>query len=426
MYVSPTFARNCRRRGTVAVFIALCLTVLIGILAITLDGGLLLTESHHAQAVADAAAMAAATDLWVNSGINGGTDPSGTAAASALATASANGYTNDGVTSIVTVNIPPESGDNKGKAGFAEVIVQYNLRRGFSAIWGKGTLPVIARSVASGLPGSIGILILDPTISDSLEIDGNLHILNDGKIMVNSTDSAATQVANTATLICGGLNLTGNLDNDGSITYTGGGSVKTGVPPVSDPLINIPEPVPSGTNFGNVTCSGSYTLQPGIYTSITVNNGATVTLQPGIYYLGTKSNPGNGLKVGSGATLTGNGIMFYNQSGDKFDLKQSGPVDLTPPTTGPYKGISFFQPRDDTQEIHIESISNVKMSGTFYAHSGEFDFRPDGASTTFNMGNYICDQMEAGQGYSSSGKSNGQINLNPGTAAPSQRPMLVE
>src|SRR5579871_1396830 len=115
-----------------------------------------------------------------------------------------------------------------------------------------------------------------------------------------------------------------------------------------------------------------------------------------------------------------------NQSGDKFDLKQSGPVDLTPPTTGPYKGISFFQPRDDTQEIHIESISNVKMSGTFYAHSGEFDFRPDGASTTFNMGNYICDQMEAGQGYSSSGKSNGQINLNPGTAAPSQRPMLVE
>ena len=66
------------------------------------------------------------------------------------------------------------------------------------------------------------------------------------------------------------------------------------------------------------------------------------------------------------------------------------------------------------------------MSGTFYAQQGEFDFRPDGSDTVFNMGNYICDQMEAGQGYSSGGKSNGQIRLNPGTAASTQRPTLVE
>src|SRR5207245_5961252 len=138
-----------------------------------------------------------------------------------------------------------------------------------SAIWGKGTLPVTARAVASGIPGTIGILILNPTIADSLEIDGNLHILNDGKITVNSTDSSATQVASTATLICGGLNLVGNLTNDGSITYTNGGGANIGVPPVADPLASIPEPVPSGTNHGNVTCSGTDPLQPRIYTSIT-------------------------------------------------------------------------------------------------------------------------------------------------------------
>src|SRR5438128_1249831 len=159
MYLSATSLTHSRRRGTVAVFIALSLTVLVGILAITLDGGLMLTESRHAQVVADAAALAAASDLFENSGINGGTDPSGTAAASALATAKANGYSNDGTTSVVTVNIPPQSGDYVGKAGFAEVIVQFNLQRGFSAIWGKGTLPVTARSVASGVPGSVGILI---------------------------------------------------------------------------------------------------------------------------------------------------------------------------------------------------------------------------------------------------------------------------
>ncbi len=426
MYLSPTFLPYSPRRGTVAVFIAICLTVLVGVLAITLDGGLMLTESRHAQVVAEAAAIAAAADLFDNSAINAGKDPTGTAAASALSTAKANGYSNDGTTSVVTVNIPHQSGDYVGKDGYAEVIVQYNLTRGFSAIWGKGTLPIKARAVASGIPGNIGILILNPTISDSLEIDGNLHILNDGKITVNSTDASATQVANTATLICGGLNLVGNLANNGSITYTNGGGAQTGVSAVADPLASIPEPVPAGTNHGNVTCSGTYTLQPGIYNSITVNNNAVVTMQPGIYYLGTKTSPGNGIKVDTGATLTGTGVMFYNQSGDKVNFQGAGPVDLTPPTTGPYKGISFFQPRADTQEIHIESKSNVTMSGTFYAQKGEFDFRPDGANVAFNMGSYICDQMEAGQGYSSSGKSNGQINLNPGKAAPTQRPTLVE
>src|SRR5205807_8502251 len=178
-------------------------------------------------------------DLFQNSAVNGGSDPSGTAAASALATASANGYTNDGITSVVTVNIPPQTGDYVGKAGFAEVIVQYNLKRGFSAIWGNGTLAVTARAVASGLPGNVGILILNPSIPYSLEIDGNLRILNDGKITVNSTDSSATQVASTATLVCGGLNLVGGLNSNGSITYTNGGGVTTGIAPVADPLAKI-------------------------------------------------------------------------------------------------------------------------------------------------------------------------------------------
>src|SRR5438132_8186730 len=320
MYLAPTFLPYSRRRGTVAVFLALSLTVLVGILAITLDGGLMLAESRHAQAVADAAALAAASDLFDNSAANGATDPSGTAAASALATANANGYTNDGITSVVTVNIPPQTGDYVGKAGYAEVIVQRNLKRGFSAIWGQGTLPITARSVASGIPGNIGILILNPTITDSLEIDGNLHILNDGKITVNSSDSGATQVASTATLICGGLNLVGNLDNHGSITYTNDGGAQTGVSAVTDPLASIPEPVPAGTNHGHVTCSGTHTLQPGIYNSITVNNNAAVTMQPGIYYLGTQTSPGNGIKVNTGATLTGTGVMFYNQSGDKVNF----------------------------------------------------------------------------------------------------------
>ena len=52
-----------RRHGAVAVQVAICLTVLLGVAALAVDGGILMAERRHAQAAADAAALAAAVDL---------------------------------------------------------------------------------------------------------------------------------------------------------------------------------------------------------------------------------------------------------------------------------------------------------------------------------------------------------------------------
>src|SRR5207247_7804906 len=85
--------------------------------------------------------------------------------------------TNDGTQSIVTVNIPPKSGDYAAPqyTGYAEVLVQFNQPRNFSKIFGSGTIPVYARSVALGAPiaGDVGILVLDPTTKDSLNTQGS-------------------------------------------------------------------------------------------------------------------------------------------------------------------------------------------------------------------------------------------------------------
>ena len=262
-----------RRRGAVVVLVAVLLIVIISVVAIAWDAGLLLDNRRSVQAAADAAALAAADELFENYGTNNGVDPAPSypAQASALATAAANGYSNDGVTSVVTVNIPPTSGNFVGKAGYAEVIVQFNQKRGFSRIFGSGDLPVQARAVARGIPGNVGLLILDPTISDSCEIDGNVSIQNGGQIWVNSTDAAATQVASTSKLTTGGLDLVGGLQNNGSITYTNGGGLQTGVSPMPDPLASIPEPTTAGlTNYGSVTVTTDTTLSPGIYTNIII------------------------------------------------------------------------------------------------------------------------------------------------------------
>src|SRR5947209_1409958 len=50
--------KNTRgRRGVVALFVAFCLVALIGVVAISVDGGLIYLEQRRAQATADAAAM---------------------------------------------------------------------------------------------------------------------------------------------------------------------------------------------------------------------------------------------------------------------------------------------------------------------------------------------------------------------------------
>src|SRR5262245_2677298 len=96
---------GARRHGVVAILMAISLVALLGVVAIALDGGGLLSERRRAQATADSAALAAASHLfdnyWVYSGAGEHTIIPG-ARASAYAEAAANGYTDDGTTSKVT------------------------------------------------------------------------------------------------------------------------------------------------------------------------------------------------------------------------------------------------------------------------------------------------------------------------------------
>ena len=87
MFRSCSSANRSQRRGAVAVWVAVSLVVLLGVAAISLDGGVLLAERRHAQSTADAAALAAASDMYHNYWAYNGTDSGGTAKQSALLTA---------------------------------------------------------------------------------------------------------------------------------------------------------------------------------------------------------------------------------------------------------------------------------------------------------------------------------------------------
>jgi Flp pilus assembly protein TadG len=394
MIQSSSLRKPAQRPGTVAVIVAVCLTVLMAALAFALDGGILFSERRHAQSVADAAALAAACDLYNNYWTNSGADPAPySAALSACSTAAANGYavgatptsTSQAGTSLllpmtttiastsestVTVNIPPLSGDYVGKRGYVEVIVQYNEQRCFSNIFSSGTIQVQARAVAFGaaVAADVGILVLDPTSKGAFNANGNGTTNVQGTPIIVDSNNAEAAIGNG-----GGVLIAPEFDITGGYTTTGGaqfqGTINTGRAPTPDPLSDIPPPDPTtmtSYNGQHHYTQGSVTLSPGVYKGgISASGTASVTLQPGIYYM-----DGGGFSFSGQGNLLGNGVMIYNDPGNgnsaNVNVSGTGNITLSGPTSGVYQGLTFFQNRTSTVSASISGGGAGSITGTFY------------------------------------------------------------
>ena len=222
--------RNGRSRAAaILVWLALSLAVIVGILAIDLDGGRLLEERRLVQSAADAAALAAGMNLYGNYWTNNGQDRTGAAAAAALTAASANGISSNNV----TVNIPPLSSVYAGTPGYAEVLIQSNLNGSFSGIFTNNSVPVAARSVARGLPMQIGMIMLRPSGANAFLNQSTAFTLVNAPLIVNSTDGQAADQASFGAVVTSRIDVTGGFVNPGGAIVIG--PVNTGVSPVSRP-----------------------------------------------------------------------------------------------------------------------------------------------------------------------------------------------
>jgi hypothetical protein len=389
------------------VLVAVLLTVLVGIAALALDGGLLQDNRRRVQAAADASAIAAANQLFSNfKSITTTTpDPSGSGVSEAKTVAANNGYSNDGTTNIVTVNIPPKTGLFAGVVGdptkrqpaYAEVIITYYQPRYFSAIWGRQSTPVVARAVARALYGGSGdgIIMLDPSAQDSLNSPGGgtLSVTGNAAVVVDSSDPSAARTTN------GGSVTASEFDVTGGSTGTFNGTVYTGVPPTPDPLAYLP--VPSMPAAGTITSTHlpgggtQYVLTPGTYTSLpNFTNGDSVIFQQasantagGIYYLYGCGFTSNGANISMDPSTSG-GIMLYNcptntsnSQGISIQGNATGSVTLSPLTSGIYAGILFWQDRSSSVALNIQGNGTFNLSGTFYAADANMGIGGGGTAT---------------------------------------------
>jgi Putative Flp pilus-assembly TadE/G-like len=433
---SPT-----RRRGLVAVVVAIALTFLIGMAALTLEGGALEMELRKVRAAADAAAMAGACDLFKHYPRNQGKDY-GTATAAALDMANTNGFPNDTTHSTVVAYSPPKTGIYAGQYGYIEVVITKNMDRQFSRIWGTAPIPVSARAVARGawVWANAGVIILDYDDKASLNDQGNGAVTETGgPVIVNSNNPSALVTTGNGKMTAPEFDITGGVKVSGGaslFTQPVAGQVFTGVHPTPDPLSYLPAPAvpPDGTMTKLSLLKGNtqYTLTPGRYTNLpTFNTGDVVILQQasannagGIYYI-----DGGGFKS-TGATiimdpLTTGGVMLYNKpassaSSQKIQItgNDSGIVQLTPLTSGPYEGMMLWQDRTSAVDVLVEGNGKFSVQGTFYAAGARLNINGNGTTTTgYGLdarGNWVPGPSQIGSQYISNNLSlggNGNITI---------------
>ncbi len=445
------------RHGKVIVMMALTLTGIVGMAALVVDGGLLLENRREVQSAADVGAMAAAIELFRNYRTDQGTDPNGHAADRAQEATAAQGFTNGVNGVVVTVNIPPKTGPNTGKAGYAEVIVDYPQPRYFASIFGTSTTHVRGRAVARGklTPNKTGILVLDLTASQSLQINGGGTVTVVGAdIIVDSNNAQAVGGDGSGAILTdtgGNIDLTGGIKSNTNVV----GTINYNCPPTPDPLAYIPEPtLPSSaitvkqTNANsataapyltalNITASSVgklYILDPGRYDNLPnfTNNDVVIlkqasdNSQQGVYYFNGSGFTSNGATVVMDPTGgTTGGVMLFNNPGTSSNSGgisiNGGVVNLAPPTSGIYQGISIFQSRSSNQAVSIAGQGSTNVTGTFYVPNAPLSITGSNSTGADIIGSqYISDTLQSG----GNGKYN--VNWSPNYTAPIRQLQIVE
>lgn len=354
--------------GQTLILVALALTGILGIVGLATDVGVLLHAKRNLQIAADAAAIAGAKEIRIDST---------QIIAAGKAASAQNGFT-DGVNGT-SVNIypPPVDGPNINKAGYVEAIVRQPQPTFFMRLFSFTSMPVLARAVAfNGATNDVQcVRANDKTGADTIKLQGSFNVDAPGCTVIdNSSDPAALDFVGGS-----GKNGNGTL-TAGYIGVVGGETGKTsdsspapvtGIPQTSDPLASLISPptysgcaaTPTGNTWGPASAGGTVCYSGNISVS---NN---ITMNPGVYvFTGTLGLQGNG-------SLTGTGVTIYLPSGATLGGGGNGntTLNLTAPTSGPYAGILIYEDASNTNTISLNGTPVANLTGIIYAPSAELD-----------------------------------------------------
>lgn len=346
------------RSGTTAFKFAMVLPILLLISGTAIDHGRFLAQRTLLQGAADAAALAAASELGL-------TDTKReTLAMVAEAVVKSRIAAQDGIAGAagvkVTTSISPDPLE-------VDVTIGQEFKTAFGDVFGLAVPQVRARAIARviGKP-NICALGLNPSRIGTISLEHHARVTgNNCAVFSNSTNYVGIMSKNSATLsaslICSAGGVQGGGDN-----FTPAPVVDC--PTFADPLAARPEPTagPCDSSLPKVVTS-SRMLYPGTYCGLSISNGAQVTLSPGIYVI--KDAP---LVVTGGASLSGQGVGFYFTGSATLTFDRLSAIALQAPTAGLMAGLLMFGARSQPAGLVHGILSDDArlLVGTIYFPKG--------------------------------------------------------
>jgi Flp pilus assembly protein TadG len=433
---SSTILRD--EQGQSMIFVALCMTVLIGFIGVSVDAGHFRYVERTMQTAADAAALAGAMEVR----ICGGVQNCQTMQTSAQNAIVENGYSVDNLLTdcsgspstglTLMIDNPPcadSSDPNNGplKLNYVEAVVTNQVPTYFARILGISTITATTRAEAERGIGGPCIYALDPTGAGAITLAAG--------VLVDSKCGVVDESNNSAALAC----LIGIGIHAPSISVTGGAEgllngllcgsqppPKTNVaaPNPRDPLAYLPVPPAASESCGTTTTSpytGSPTevqilltagntvvFNPGVYCggiAISAPASAAITFTPGMYILrqgsggvlNAQTTGGLTITLAASSTITGDGVTFYSQEGSNQSVNGFsvtapatlglGAINLSAPTSGEYGGVLFFQAQGNTSPgtFLLNLAQGSSLTGAIYEPSATVSYGVSVASSTYNI-----------------------------------------
>lgn len=216
--------------------------------------------------------------------------------------------------------------------------------------------------IAPGEPACV--LALDRRASSAIKIQGSAEIEMKGcRLASNSGASDAISRGGSARITAECVSAVGGTSGLDGISYA---QLECGKPwenqyPVHDPLANL-YPPSDISGCKSVPGGAKKTLSPGLYCNETFSG--DITLEPGIYVL-----RGGEVKLGGNGSLIGHGVTIFLLEDAEFRINANQVVQLSPPDTGDYAGITLYQERGNTSPLVVNGGAASEITGFVYAPS---------------------------------------------------------
>ena len=371
MPINFSFKRPSEK-GQAIVIISFAIIGLIGMSALAIDGTNAYADSRRAETAASAAALTAALTR-----IEGGDWR-----AAALATAAANGYNNDGETSIVELNTPPLAGPYTGNSEYIEVIITSRLRTYFANVIGIPYITNVVSAVSQSKPAVMGEMFPGYALV-SLAPRSHCEVISGSRRPAFWIHSEAT-----INLEGGGLFVNSNNPNCAFISF-GSGSVRVhdaslitvvGGADIQKPQLITPYPIqtsapyipyPPPYDLPKIGCGSriaEYDELTGMMTS--GNWGEDIfppegvqTLEGGVYCIG------GDFVLEGGQSLEGNNVVLV-VDGD-IRINGNAHIDISAPIGGQYQGLLIYMPLGNNGVLALNGDNDSSYRGTILAPSAD-------------------------------------------------------